>query len=421
VRPFFIWKSISVNTEITDINARTGLIFYDGECALCAGWARRFERELRAAGFGLATLPNRQAGAAVAEMVVLTPEGRRFGGADAIVQIARRLWWAWPLFALAHAPGAMPALHAAYRRLAANRHCLGGACRVTRSHHVADWLPLFLLPSATLLLRDAVPAWVFMWLLAFAVFFGCKWLTWRRACRKMGSVSKFASFGYLFAWVGMDAKSFLPGAGGSFPPAQRDWLIAVSRTVFGAALLWIAARQAPGANPLVAGWLGMVGIILCLHFGLFHLVALVWQHAGFHAQPLMRAPLRATSLADFWGGRWNAAFHLLAHDLTFRPLVRRCGVAGATLIVFLISGLVHDLVISLPARGGYGLPTGYFVLQGLAVLFERSAVGRAFGLGRGWRGWFFMIVVTAAPAYWLFHPVFIHNVILPMLRNIGAI
>jgi alginate O-acetyltransferase complex protein AlgI len=410
-----------VNTEITDINAKASLVFYDGECVLCTGWAHRFERVLSRRGFAIATLQSGRIGTDMTEMVVLTPDGQRFGGADGLIQIARRLWWAWPVFALAQIPGVMPLLCAGYRGLATNRHCLNGTCRMRKSNHLADWLPVLLLPTATLLLRDAVAAWVFMWLLSFALFLGCKWLTWRRACRELESVGGLTSFGYLFGWVGMDAKNFLYHSRRNVPPTQRDWLIAVTRTLLGVALLWFAAFQIPGANPLLAGWLGMVGIILCLHFGLFHLLALNWQRAGFDVQPLMRAPLRATSPADFWGRRWNAAFHLLAHDLAFRPLARRCGVAGATFIVFLISGLAHDLVISLPARGGYGLPTGYFVFQGLAVLFERSAVGHKLGLSCGWRGWLLMMLVTAGPVYWLFHPVFIRNVILPMLQTIGAI
>ena len=59
--------------------------------------------------------------------------------------------------------------------------------------------------------------------------------------------------------------------------------------------------------------------------------------------------------------------------------------------------VVHDLVISVPAGGGYGGPTLFFALQGVAVLVERSPLGRRVGLGRGWRGWLFTMLVLLAP------------------------
>ena len=87
-------------------------------------------------------------------------------------------------------------------------------------------------------------------------------------------------------------------------------------------------------------------------------MAICWQRIGVDAVPLMREPLRSVSLAEFWGHRWSSAFHFLTNDLLFRPLLRRCGLAGAALIVFLVSGLIHDLLISVPAHGGYGLRDG---------------------------------------------------------------
>jgi alginate O-acetyltransferase complex protein AlgI len=135
----------------------------------------------------------------------------------------------------------------------------------------------------------------------------------------------------------------------------------------------------------------------------------------------MRNPLRSSSLAEFWGRRWNTAFHELATRFTFRPLQPTVGRTAATLLVFLVSGLIHELVISVPAHGGYGLPTGYFVLQGLGVAGERTRVGRRLGLGRGWRGWSFTVLFTAGPAYWLFPPPFVRHVMLPTLAVIGAI
>jgi hypothetical protein len=164
----------------------------------------------------------------------------------------------------------------------------------------------------------------------------------------------------------------------------------------------------------------MIGIVLLLHFGLFHLLALAWRRAGVNATPLMCRPLASTSLADFWSGRWNTAFNAVARDLVFRPLAPRLGGTAALIVVFLVSGLVHEAVISLPARAGYGLPTAYFALQAMGVALERSAWGRRLGLGHGIRGWSFVMVCAGLPAFFLFHPPFVRNVILPMLDAIGA-
>ena len=58
----------------------------------------------------------------------------------------------------------------------------------------------------------------------------------------------------------------------------------------------------------------MLGLILLLHFGSFELIALFWQSRGVNAKPIMSAPLRATSLAEFWGKRWNLGFRQFSHD-----------------------------------------------------------------------------------------------------------
>ncbi len=87
----------------------------------------------------------------------------------------------------------------------------------------------------------------------------------------------------------------------------------------------------------------------------------------------------------------------------------------------MVSGLIHDLVISLPARGGYGLPTLYFLLQGAGVSVERSRFGKRLGLGHGLRGWCFMLLFLTVAALALFHPWFVERVILPFMRAIHAL
>jgi hypothetical protein len=265
-----------------------------------------------------------------------------------------------------------------------------------------------------------MPRWTFMWVMASALYAGCKWLTYSEARARGAGSDRLRALGYLLAWPGMDATAFLPDTVCLPRPRQSEWFAAAAKTSIGAILIWVVARTALPVNPLLAGWLGMVGLIFLLHFGTFHLLSLAWRSVGVNAMPVMQSPLRSSSLAEFWGRRWNTAFHELAIRFTFRPLRPLVGAAVATLLVFLASGLIHELVISIPAQGGYALPTGYFLVQGLGVAGERTRAGRRLGLGRGWRGWLFTLVVAGGPAFWLFPPPFVRHVILPMLAFIGA-
>jgi Membrane bound O-acyl transferase family len=287
------------------------------------------------------------------------------------------------------------------------------------------WLPLIIFPVVTILLRDRVPAWVFMWTLSFAIFLGLKWQTWWHA-RNLVPHSAGRSLAYLVAWPGMDAETFLDSRHAAPAPQSGEWLWAAAKTLFGILLLWVVARRVPETQALlrgrlVQGWIGLFGLIFLLHFGSFHLIALFWQACGVAAQPIMSKPILSKTLSEFWGKRWNLGFRRLAYDLIFRPLHKRIGVAAASLLVFLASGVIHDLVISLPARGGYGLPTGYFILQGLGVTLERSAFGRRFGLQKGIAGWLFMLAIAAGPVFLLFHPPFVLRVIVPFMFAIRAL
>jgi hypothetical protein len=222
------------------------------------------------------------------------------------------------------------------------------------------WIPLFALPATAIALRGGVPAWLFMWELSFAIFFGLKWITWWQA-RDGVAHSAARSVVYLVAWPGMDAATFLDSSERPQRPGIQEWLWAAAKTALGILLLWAAARRIPEGHSLLRGWIGLFGIIFLLHFGSFHLIALFWQLVGIDAEPIMSKPILSKSLSEFWGKRWNLGFRQLAYDFLFRPLHKHIGVAASSFLVFVASGLIHDLVISLPARGGYGLPTAYFV------------------------------------------------------------
>jgi hypothetical protein len=258
-----------------------------------------------------------------------------------------------------------------------------------------------------------------MWALAVVIFALCKWLTWHRT-KAAAPRSRHAA--YLLAWPGLDAAAFLDPK--PLPhdrrPVSSEWAFAAAKLTLGVALVWVAVPLIPSQHPLLRGWVGMAGLIFILHFGAFHLLSCAWRSVGVDAKPLMVWPVASKSVSEFWGRRWNTAFRDLAHRFLFRPLARRLGPRAGVAAGFGFSGIVHDLVISIPAGGGYGLPTLYFVIQGFGLLAERSAAGKRLGLGEGWTGRIFAAVVVVAPAFALFHPPFVRNVILPFLAAIGA-
>ena len=413
-------------------------------------------------------------GAPLKQMHVLTSGGQDIAGANAVMFLARQIWWVWPVVAFAKLPGMHELLDCSYRRMATQRDCAHVACGVDKRPSngrqsfrlgkaplkQAGWKPLLLeaspawwaligLPISVLLLRNRLAPWQFMWLMAGAIFFGCKWLTAWRLQTTNPHLKLAPTLGYFFAWPGMDAEKFLthPRQHSTALDSQkrRDVLphvederklvpprnAAIAKIFLGAVLLFAVAHLAD--EPLFAGWIGMIGMILILHFGLFQLLAIGWHKAGIDLEPIMNAPLRSKTVSEFWGRRWNSAFNRLAFEFVSRPMTQRLrgrnscdparrfpgsstrhfGVAIAILSAFLVSGLIHELVISLPAGAGYGLPTAYFLLQGVGILLKRAFPHI--------RGHLFTILITAVPAFWLFHPPFVYNVILPFMKAIGAL
>jgi predicted DCC family thiol-disulfide oxidoreductase YuxK len=111
-------------------------VLFDGDCAFCMSLARRLRPVLDPRGFGIATLQDPRVRdqlsmpepVRLAELRLLLHDGTQLAGADAFVYLARRVWWAWPLWAVARIPGMRNAMEMAYRWIAARRHCLAGSC-----------------------------------------------------------------------------------------------------------------------------------------------------------------------------------------------------------------------------------------------------------------------------------------------------
>lgn len=211
------------------------------------------------------------------------------------------------------------------------------------------------------------------------------------------------------------------GKSGSFAaavhkPSCPSTLIVRGMTnlTLGTALTWLVARHIP--HGIAATWVCMVGFIWALHGGVFTLLTAFWRSRGRDVQPLMKAPLLAASVTEFWGQRWNHAFRDLSHDLLFKPTARRFGTKAAMVVVFLVSGLVHELVVTVPARGGYGGPTLYFALQAVGLLLECGCPLKSQLL---WRVRTFAFVLLPLPI--AFPTPFVMNVCQPFFTALGAL
>ena len=259
-----------------------------------------------------------------------------------------------------------------------------------------------------------------MWLIALAIFFTCKALTRRAVSTK--TVPQWRVWAYLLAWPGMNANRFFAPVNSPTLkiPAQSEWLAAAINLIAGVVIFWSAKYWIVPSQRILLGWAGMIGTILMLHFGSFYLLSCAWRSIGVDAPPLMNQPTRSTSVSEFWGRCWNTAFRDLTHQFLFRPLARRTSPIIALCLGFFISGVIHDIVISIPAEGGYGGPTAFFCIQAAAVLFERSPIGASLGLGRGWRGWLFTAVALLLPVRLLFHDPFVTRIAVPFMQACGA-
>jgi hypothetical protein len=107
------------------------------------------------------------------------------------------------------------------------------------------------------------------------------------------------------------------------------------------------------------------------------------------------APPLAIGLADFWGRRWNVWTSEWFRQIIFRPLQRRPVLA--LFLVFLTSGILHELVINVSlyivtGRNCFGSMILYFLLQALGILIERRIRNRSARILLVW-----LFVFGAAP------------------------
>jgi len=232
-----------------------------------------------------------------------------------------------------------------------------------------------------------------------------------------------AWFPFALGWFGMRPAVFVAYPGKPRAGAAALAALGMRRLAAGAILIavaraaWVLTAESWSETP--RRWaitlLLLPGISLALHFGVLNVLAGWWRFRGADTRALFRAPAISTSLSEYWGRRWNLAFSEMAALAIFRPLRKRCGDGLATAAVFAFSGVVHELAISLPVRGGYGLPMLYFGLHGLGMQLERLLRARGHRLGGTLAGRIWTAAWILLPLPLLFHLPFLRGCVWPLI------
>ena len=229
----------------------------------------------------------------------------------------------------------------------------------------------------------------------------------------------FQWIAFALGWFGMRPQPFenLP----SSPLPGLEMIIkGASRIIIGFILLYFSTltERYRFANVFYVTQLFLLaGFSFILHFGLFNLLAALWRWMGVETYELFRSPLKSNSLKEFWGKRWNLAFSEMSTIISFRPLRGIIGVEKAIIVSFLLSGLLHEIVISFPVNSGYGLPMLYFIIQAAAMQLESTSGLAKEMIRHPILSHLWVLGFLLLPLPLLFHPDFIRYVLIP-LRNI---
>jgi predicted DCC family thiol-disulfide oxidoreductase YuxK len=115
---------------------REGWILYDGGCGFCSRWVHFWKGTVERRGFAIKDLQSASAEGRLLipeenlldDVRVLTPAGRLESGAEAYLYVARRIWWAWPFYAVFRLPGFNSILWWGYHWFNRNRYRISRHC-----------------------------------------------------------------------------------------------------------------------------------------------------------------------------------------------------------------------------------------------------------------------------------------------------
>jgi alginate O-acetyltransferase complex protein AlgI len=204
-----------------------------------------------------------------------------------------------------------------------------------------------------------------MVLLCCMLMAGMKWIVyseWRRRGGEILPWGRWLCFATL--WFGMEPMAWTGKRRSLQWRTHALWGGACSLTG-GALVFLMSSYEVTMLIPL------FIAMSIGFHFGALRLLTAFWRFKGFPVRALFRNPFRTRGFGDFWGKRWNLAYSQMMARAVMRPIQQKFGAKIALFCVFIISGILHELAITVPVQAGYGLPTCFFLVQGVLTTLEK--------------------------------------------------
>ncbi len=154
----------------------------------------------------------------------------------------------------------------------------------------------------------------------------------------------------------------------------RRPFVQIVRIVVGIGLIWLALVV---SRPLVLSdassnswWVNhliVVGAFVVIMQSFGQVMYGKWRLRGFRVRPLVDNILLSRTPADFWR-RWSWPVHVWLYRYVYKPAGGKRHFVRAVLAAFLVSALLHELMMYAAIGRVTGHQTLYFMISGLGVL-----------------------------------------------------
>ncbi|MCR9164670.1 MAG: MBOAT family protein [Nannocystaceae bacterium] len=214
------------------------------------------------------------------------------------------------------------------------------------------------------------PQWLRLIVSAFAVVWAAR--VWERAHGREPDVAAGWRF---WLWWGVPADARLPRTSAEAAENKRRGVARLLRAAAKLGVVVVVVGVNRSVDDITASTVGFTAWSMIYVYASISGVADALTGAlmltGLHMSESFEAPMLARSPGEFWGRRWNRFITRWAFRNVFIPAGGRRSPARATMLVFVLSGLMHEYLL-VAFQGGWsryaGWTLAFFIVHGLVVV-----------------------------------------------------